>query len=111
MTGDFLVRKEKVKIPIELRYTFICSCEPTCKGHTIILIDWELNELTRNILKREKDKEIIKEKIGKRFYDFMLERDLYFFVGTHFLYKTWMIIGFFYPPREKQQKGGLLNYM
>ena len=44
-TGDFLVRKEKVKMPVELRYTFICSSEPLCKGHTIIL--YPLKEASR----------------------------------------------------------------
>jgi hypothetical protein len=110
LTGDFLVRKERVKMPVEVRYTFTCSSEPTCKEHTIILIDWELNELTRNILRKEKDKERIKQKIKQKFYDFMLQRDLYFFVGTHFRFGTWMIIGLFYPTKNNSE-ADLLHYI
>jgi hypothetical protein len=86
-------------MPIELRYKFKCDNEPDCKGHNIILIDWELNELARNVLKTEADAEKARRKITEKFYDFMLERDLYFILGTHFKYGTWMIIGLFYPPK------------
>jgi len=99
MTGDFMEKREKVKMPIELRYQFKCANEIDCKGHKIILIDWELNELVRNLLKKEKDAKIVQQKIKERFYDFMLERDLYFILGTHFKFGTWMVIGLFYPPK------------
>ena len=97
MVGDFLEKREKVKIPVELRYNFKCENEPECKGHNIILIDWELNELARNIMRNEKDSKIIENKIREKFFDFMKSRDLYFFMGTHFRFGTWIIIGIFYP--------------
>jgi hypothetical protein len=98
---NYLEKREKVKIPIELRYQFRCKDEPECKGHKIILIDWELNELARNLMRREKDKKIIEDKIKDRFFDFMKTRDLYFFMGTHFRFGTWIIIGLFYPKKRK----------
>ncbi len=36
-----------------------------------------------------------------KFFDFMKTRDLYFFMGTHFRYGTWIIIGLFYPQKRK----------
>jgi len=110
MTGEFLEKRENVKMPIELRYQFKCDNEPNCKGHKIILIDWELNELVRNILKQESDSKIVAQKIKERFYDFMLGRDLYFILGTHFKFGTWMIIGLFYPPKGLLDQKNLADY-
>lgn len=98
---ETLETREKVKMPVELRYKFKCKDEPECKGHNIILIDWELNELVRNLMRREKDKKNIEDKIKNKFFDFMKTRDLYFFMGTHFRYGTWIIIGLFYPQKRK----------
>ena len=99
-TEKFLEKREKVKLPVELRYRFFCKGEPTCRGHHIILMDWELNELARNILKKDKNKKKAEHKIWKKFVGFMKGRDLYFVMGTHFKYKTWIIIGVFYPEKN-----------
>lgn len=101
LAGEYLETREKVKMPVELRYKFKCKDEPECKGHTIILIDWELNELARKVMRNEKDKKIIEEKIKLKFFDFMKTRDLYFLMGTHFRFYTWIIIGLFYPEKRK----------
>jgi len=98
---DYLERREKVKMPVELRYQFKCKDETECKGHNIILIDWELNELVRNVMRNEKDKKNIEDKIKFKFFDFMKTRDLYFLMGTHFRFGTWIIIGLFYPQKRK----------
>jgi len=98
---ETLETREKVKMPVELRYKFKCKDEPECKGHNIILIDWELNELVRNVMRNEKDKKIIEEKIKFKFFDFMKTRDLYFLMGTHFRFGTWIIIGLLYPQKRK----------
>lgn len=102
MAGDFLEKREKVKMPVELRYHFKCENEPECKGHNIILIDWELNELTRSLMRKENDPQILEKKIREKFFDFMKSRDLYFFMGTHFRFGTWIIIGIFYPQLERE---------
>lgn len=100
ITGGFLEEREKVKLPVEVRYIFKCKGEARCQGHKIILIDWELNELARNIMKKDKDKAIVESKIKAKFFDEMQKRDLYFFMGTHFRFHTWLIIGLFYPPKK-----------
>ena len=103
MAGDYLTEsREKVKMPIEFRYIFKCKDEPDCAGHKIILIDWELNELARNIMRKDKDPDVIKEKIKNKLFDYMKTRDLYFFMGTHFRFGTWIIIGIFYPPQPEK---------
>jgi len=99
IAGDYLERRERVKMPVELKYRFRCRDEPECRGHNIILIDWELNELARNVMRRENDRKVIEEKIKARFFDFMKTRDMYFFMGTHFRFGSWLIIGIFYPPQ------------
>lgn len=107
-TEEFLETREKVKMPVELKYHFKCHGEPRCKGHKIILIDWELNELARNILRNDKDPRLVEQKIKQKFYDFMLKRDLYFIVGTHFKYGTWIIIGLFYPEKSLTEQKKLV---
>jgi hypothetical protein len=104
LTGDYLEKREKVKMPVELRYIFKCKDEPECKGHKIILLDWELNELARNVMRKDNDSKLIEEKIRTKFFDFMKTRDLYFFMGTHFRFGTWIIIGIFYPKQQKKEK-------
>ncbi|MDF1534248.1 MAG: hypothetical protein P1P69_07070 [Methanosarcinaceae archaeon] len=100
--GMHATSREKVKMPIEFRYIFKCKDEPECTGHKIILIDWELNELPRNIMRKDKDPDVIKEKIKNKLFDHMKTRDLYFFMGTHFRFGTWIIIGIFYPPQPEK---------
>lgn len=103
MAGDYLREgREKVKMPIEFRYIFKCKDEPECKGHKIILIDWELNELARNVMRKDKDPEVIKDKIKKKLFDDMKKKDFHFIMGTHFRFGTWIIIGIFYPPQPEK---------
>jgi hypothetical protein len=111
LMGDYLVEKrEKIKMPVELRYHFRCKNDPACKGHKIILLDWELNELARNIMRTDTDLASIEEKIRNKFYDFMKDRDLYFVMGTHFRFKTWMIIGIFYLRKEDRNQKELFDF-
>ncbi|ABE52086.1 hypothetical protein [Methanococcoides burtonii] len=97
--------RERVKMPVEVRYLFKCEGETTCNGHKIIVLDWEINELVRNIMQKDKDPKSIKEKIRYKMIDYMAKKELYLILGTHFQYKTWMIIGIFYPDKiDKSQK-------
>ncbi len=97
--------KEKVKLPVSASYVFRCNdpgCSCSKKPHDIVVIDWEVNELARNVMKRTTDKREIGEKIRAKLFNFMKTRDFYLFVGTHNRWGTWLIIGFYYPQhREK----------
>jgi len=111
LMGDYLVEKrEKVKMPVELRYNFRCKNNTACRGHQIILLDWEFNELARNIMRTDANPASIEKKIRNRFYDFMKERDLYFVMGTHFRFKTWMIIGIFYLKKKDEKQKELFDF-
>lgn len=109
--GDCLIdKREKVKMPVELRYHFMCKNEPISKGQQIILLDWELNELARNIMRTNTDTSSIEEKIRNKFYDFMKERDFYFVMGTHFRFKTWMIIGILYLKKKDEKQKNIFDF-
>jgi hypothetical protein len=91
------------KIPVEVRYFFKCKGEATCRGHKITLLDWESNEIIRNIIRAQKSPEIVKMKIRERFFDLIKEREIYFIMGTHLNYGIWMITGVFSPENNKNQ--------
>jgi len=99
-------QEEFKKLPIKVSYIFTCeesaNCSCSKNPHKFQLLDWEVNELFRNLVKREGDnKKIIAEKMKEKFFDWMInERDLYLILGTHNWYKTWMVIGIFYPKKE-----------
>lgn len=108
---ELVETREKVKLPLEARYIFKCgnsSCSCSKKPHRIKIIDWELNELARNVMKNDKDKKSIEQKIRHKFFDWMKTRNVYFFLGTHFKYKTWIILGVFYPDKELAAQRTLL---
>lgn len=110
-SAELLEVREKVKMPVEVRYVFACGGE-CCKKklHKILVIDWEVNELARNVLRREPEKERAAGKIRKRLFDWMKTRDVYFILGTHFRFKTFLIIGIFYPPKSVRSKKALSAY-
>lgn len=74
-------------------YKFFCR-NPLCKGHEMMVIDWEAQELFRKYMM---DKGPVREKL---FTEMTTKRDLYFIIGnTWKYYKSFMIIGLFYPPK------------
>lgn len=89
------------KIPFIFRYHFKCD-DSTCKGHKIMCEDWEMIESWRSWRKIYKNKSILHEKFINAFYTKMLKKDLYFFVGTHSKFNTWLIIGLYYPPKSSE---------
>ena len=111
LIGDFLEKGEKVaQMPVEIRFFFRCEGEESCRGHKIILLDWEFNETVRNIIRDEKEPAAIERKIEKHFSDFMKEKELYFIMGTHFTYGTWMITGLFYPEKNGKLQSSLSGF-
>ena len=95
------VREPEVKIE-ELPwigYRFYCG-NPRCGGHEMMVIDWEAQELFRKY-------RTVAGPVRKKLYDELIfQRDLYFVLGnTWRYYKSFMIIGLFYPPKgTKPQK-------
>ncbi|WP_440945897.1 hypothetical protein ACSAZL_17645 [Methanosarcina sp. T3] len=110
MMGDFLEKGEKARMPVEVRNTFRCEGEEACRGHKIILLDWELNETVRNIVREEREPGAVKKKIREQLFEFQKEKELYFIMGTHFIYGTWMITGIFCPEKENRNQSNIFDF-
>jgi len=74
-------------------YEFTCQGDG-CKGHAMMCIDWEIQELYRKYGRQGFDK--VRQKAMELAGS---GKDSLFIVGTTWRFKTWMIIGLFYPPR------------
>ena len=93
---------ETYKLPFKFYYKFE---DDAGKISRLQIIDWEIGELTRKLLRQYKDDFTkIKEILKQKYFDDMQKRDVYLFLGTS---REWhirkspnpfMIIGVFYPP-------------
>ncbi|MGB9939822.1 hypothetical protein [Methanosarcina sp.] len=111
LMGDFLEKGEKTaRMPVEVRYFFMCEREEACRGHKMILLDWEFNETVRNIIRDEQEPAAVERKIKEHFSDLMKQRELYFIMGTHFTYGTWMITGLFCPEKNGRTQSSLSGF-
>lgn len=90
------------KIPYSFHYKFRCNY-PTCPGHNLTINDWEIYQAYINWRKKYNADELL-QKIKEKWYDkfFAPSRDTYFIVGTHHVFKTFMILGVFWPPKDDQ---------
>jgi len=94
----------KPKMPLRpkplpwLGYRFECYDEG-CRGHEMMCIDWEIQELYRKLLLKEGEDVAFEKTRQKALW--MLERDLFFCVGTTWRFPTWMIISLIYPPKRQ----------
>lgn len=110
MMGDFLEKGEKARMPVEVKYNFRCEGEEACRGHKMILLDWELNETLRNIVREEKEPRAVKKRIKEQLFESLKEKEIYFIMGTHFMYGTWLIIGIFYPGKESRSQKSIFDF-
>jgi len=96
-------KKPLEKIPFKFSYVFKCE-DDNCNGHKMMITDWELSELYRNMNKRLKDRDkaadAVKNKYLNTFFD--ENHDTHFFVGNTLPFRTWLVIGVFYPKRQDQ---------
>lgn len=97
----FVAPKSMIKLGQESTYTFICGTQTNCscknQPHQLRVLDWEVNELYRNIVKRTENPIEIKLKMREKMLHWMkYERLTYFMIGTHHRWKTWMIISVLY---------------
>ena len=97
ITLDGESRTELEDIEYNFRYHFLCS-NLDCKGHNIMCEDWEMLESWRSWKRKYLNREILVEKFKGKYLHEMVKKDLYFFVGTHSRFNTWLIIGLYYPP-------------
>ena len=102
------------KLPYEFSYRFTTE---DGKVRTLMIEDWELGSLYWNCLKRANgDEKIACQKVKEKYWDqFVMGKDLYFILGTtqrfHSTGKNpFIIIGVFYPPKEKPQQPSLFDF-
>ncbi len=87
------------KIPFRFAYKF--NCDDKCKGHDLMVEDWELLALYRFLVKKGDSKEVAVKKCIQKYKDeFLSKRDVGFFVGTESSWNNWLIIGVYYPPKQ-----------
>lgn len=87
-------------IPHIFAYEFRSPPSENGKIHNIMCEDWELFESYRSWWKNYPDINVLWEKLHQRFFDFMVQQDLYFYMGMYSQMPTWLIIGLYYPPKE-----------
>jgi hypothetical protein len=105
---NFLIDQEAEKIlekiPYKFSYRYKCM-EENCKGHEMIITDWEIGMLYLRQFQKYKDEEKAIAGVRETFLDKLcgMDKDTHFFVGTVQQHATWIILGVFYPQREPQQ--------
>jgi len=90
--------------PMTKKYSYVFKCgNPECKSHTMMCEDWELSELYRKCEQYRKagnykDENEVFEKVKQRFFNDMIKKkEIYFIVGTHYRFNSFMIVGVIYP--------------
>ncbi len=105
--GEPLLRKKLRKLPYQYSYEFLS--EGDSRPRRYMIEDWEIEALYFNCLKETEGDEIEANNLVRKKYfeEFVEKRDLYLFMGTtyqhHLLNRPnpFVIIGVFYPPKEK----------
>jgi hypothetical protein len=86
------------------KYRFFCEEPKGCcndRPHNMEIHDWEANELYRNIIRRDRNHDVIRQKMRLRLYDWMMTKRIpYFMMGTHHRWKVWMVGSVLYPAKE-----------
>lgn len=99
------------KIPYRFKYVFTTDDGVERK---IMIEDWEICQLYRN-LRRQYDEATACKKVQERYMQLAKERDIYFFMGTSFQWQKmnakdpYLIIGVFYPPKQKPKPLSLFD--
>lgn len=94
------------KVPYKFIYKFK---DADGKVRRMMVKDWEIGQLYWNCLKStEGDEDAALEKVYQKYGVWMVERDLYFFLGTTLQWhrrgakNPFLIVGLFYPPKTRQ---------
>ncbi|MCP4379382.1 MAG: hypothetical protein GY794_24825 [bacterium] len=94
-------QKPLVKLPFKFQYIF--ECIDSDKTYTVMNEDWELGVL---FLKERKMKgeEAAIQSVRQKFLNEICgdDKDARFFMGSHYLYNQWLVIGTFWPPKQSQ---------
>ena len=91
------------KIPYTFHYVFECE-DSNGKHHTAMCEDWEMGMLFLNEAERLGSDEAAAQSVQSHFLGELCraDKDTRFFMGTHFPYNTWLVLGVFWPPKDSQ---------
>jgi hypothetical protein len=94
-------KEQLEKIPYNFKYEYTCA-DPNCNGHTMTCFDWEIGQSFRSWRSEYGDE--WEGKFRQRYENEMINKyDTHFFVGNMHQHPTsWIIVGLFYPPRQRQ---------
>jgi hypothetical protein len=85
-------------IPHHTRYHFHCSKECDTR-HEIMCEDIEAGLLYWNLRDEYDSIDMVERKMKEKFVDWMArERELFFMMGTHHRWRSWLIVSVLYPP-------------
>lgn len=94
-------KNELQKMPVKFTYEFHCG-DRGCTQHKLPCTNWEM-AVTWRRWTRTYGKEEGERRFRHRYLDEMVKRnDTHFFVGTHSVFPTWIVVGVFYPPKTAQ---------
>lgn len=103
------------KVPFKFHYHFDCA-DPRCKGHRMMIEDWEAGALFWNLVDRGADQSEAAEKVKQKFLHEMCgtDKNTHFYVGTVAGHpKSWVVVGVFWPKAERMKdslsKGSLFE--
>lgn len=91
-------QKPLEKIPYRFYYSYRCAASG-CRGHKQSIVDWELGQLFRTMRQKYQSEEIAIDKVREKFLHKMCAPaiDTHFIVGTHHRFRTWLVLGVFWP--------------
>ena len=89
------------KVPYTFRYVF--RCPDSREVYKRAILDWELGALFWHEVRRLGSEGKAASSVRQKFLDQMCapSRDTRLFVGTHWPYNTWLVLGVFWPPKDQ----------
>jgi len=84
-----MARPTPTKINKWIGYVYECE-DDDCRGHQMMVTDWECQEQYRRLGFK---------KTHQKFFDWMMNRDVYFGIGTVQKFWTFIIVSVAYPPK------------
>ncbi len=93
--------KPLTKLPFSFHYIF--ECEDSKKPHTAMCEDWELGVLFLKLREQHGSDVVAANLTRERFLTELCgpTKDTRFFMGTFFPYNKWLVLGVFWPPKDR----------
>ncbi len=102
-----LFGKSVIKLDIpKYKYQYVFTDDDTGREHRLLCEDWEVGELYRKCemyrrAGKYKDEDEVHEKVReKMLYDITRRGHVYFAVGSHFRFPTYMVVAVIYPRKS-----------